>query len=131
MLLSLIATIISSVALVGVATGLLIQARQLRTSQLQAARSLHVDFIKLTMENPSIGSAMESDFSPEEAPKAAYLNFYFMFLQTSYSLRAVSKDSISFQAGRFFSSEYPRVWWAHARDAYRLEAGTKREKEFA
>jgi len=58
MLLSLIATVISSVALVGVAIGLLIQARQLQASQLQAARSLHVDFIKLAMEDPSIAVAM-------------------------------------------------------------------------
>jgi hypothetical protein len=131
MLLSLIATVISSVALVGVVVGLLIQARQLQASQLQAVRSLHVDFIKLAIENPSIAVAMEGDIDPEEVPKAAYLNLYFTFLRTSYSLRAISKEAVDFQAGRFFASEYPRSWWARARDAYKIEAATAREKEFA
>jgi Family of unknown function (DUF6082) len=89
---------------------------------------LHVDFIKLAMEDPSIAAAMEGDIDPGEVPKAAYLNLYFMFLRTSYSLRAVSKEAVSFQAGRFFASEYPRTWWARARDAYKIEAATIREK---
>jgi Family of unknown function (DUF6082) len=130
MMLSVIATLISSVALVGVAIGLIIQTRQLRASQLQAARSLHVEFIKLAMENPSIGTAMEPDFSFEEASKAAYMNLYFIFLQTSYSLTAVSKGTVSLQAGRFFTSEYPRMWWERARNAYTVEATTKRDREF-
>jgi len=54
-----------------------------------------------------------------------------MFLRTSYSLRAVSKEAVSFQAGAIFASEYPRTWWARARDAYKIEAATIREREFA
>src|SRR5690349_16929975 len=130
MVLSVIATLISSVALVGVAIGLMIQARQLRASQLQAARSLHVELIKLAMENPSIGTAIESDYSVEEASKAAYLNLFFTFMQTSYSLTALSKEAVSLQTGRLFASEYPCVWWERARNAYTVEAATKRDKEF-
>jgi hypothetical protein len=80
MLLSLIATLISSVALVGVAIGLTIQARQLQASQLTAVRSLHVDFIKLAMEDPSIAAAMEGDIDPEEVPKARILESVFYVL---------------------------------------------------
>jgi hypothetical protein len=80
MLLSLIATLISSVALVGVAIGLTIQAHQLQASQLTAVRSLHVDFIKLAMEDPSIAAAMEGDIDPEEVPKARILESVFYVL---------------------------------------------------
>jgi hypothetical protein len=130
MILSLIATLISSIALVGVAIGLILQARQLRTSQLQATRSLHAELIRIGMENPSIGTAVEADVDPEEAPKAAYLNLLFMFLQTSYLLRALPRESLSFQTERIFSSEYSRAWWAVARNAYKTEMATKREKAF-
>jgi hypothetical protein len=82
------------------------------------------------MENPSIGTAMEGGIDPEDAPKAAYLNLYFTFLQTSYSLRAISKEAVSLQAGRFFASEYPRIWWSRARNVYMVEAAKKREREF-
>jgi Family of unknown function (DUF6082) len=80
MLLSLIATLISSVALVGVAIGLTIQAHQLQASQLTAVRSLHVDFIKLAMEDPSISATMEGDIDPEEVPKARILESVFYVL---------------------------------------------------
>jgi hypothetical protein len=110
--------------------GLLFQARQLRTSQIQAVRSLHAELIRIGMENPSITTAIESDIDPAEAPKAAHLNLFIMFLQTSYSLKVTSEAAISLQTQRIFAAEFPRSWWAYARDTYRVEASTKREKEF-
>jgi Family of unknown function (DUF6082) len=132
MVLSVIATLISSVALVGVAVGLLLQARQLRAGQLQAARSLHTELIKIGMENPSIAGAIESDFDPADGPKAAYLNLLITSLRTSYQLNVIPKAVISFQAQRIFAAEFPRSWWAITRDNYMgPAAATKREKEFA
>jgi hypothetical protein len=130
-ILSIIATIISSIALIGVALGLVFQAGQLRASQLQAARSLHVELIKFAIEDPLMVTAIEGDFDPVDAPKAGYLNLLFIFLRTSYSLKAISKTAVSNQARRIFAAEYPRTWWAVTGNTYRIEAATKREKAFA
>jgi hypothetical protein len=130
--LSIIATLISSVALIGVAIGLLLQARQLRASQLQASRSLQAELVKLVIEDPSIETVIDSTTDPADLPKAAFLNLFIMFLRTSYELKAISKASVSFQAQRIFAVEYPRSWWTLTRDTYmKIEAVTKREKEFA
>jgi Family of unknown function (DUF6082) len=70
-LISIIATLISSVAPAGVAVSLLLQARQLRASQLQALRELHTELIKMGMDHPILRSTLESDIGPEELSQAA------------------------------------------------------------
>ena len=50
--LSIIATIISSIALIGVAASLLLQNRQLRASQVQVVREMHLELIRTAIENP-------------------------------------------------------------------------------
>lgn len=50
-ILSVIATIVSSAALIGVAVGLIMQARQLKASRLQVAREIHLEIIKAGIEN--------------------------------------------------------------------------------
>ena len=130
LVLSIITTLISSTALVGVAISLIIQARQLRASQLQTARSLHAELIKIAMGNPTVGTAVETDIDPSDAPKAGYLNLYLMFLQTSYSLKAISNSAVRIQAQRIFRSEYACTWWAIVRATFKVEATTRREREF-
>jgi len=128
--LSVIATTISSVASIGVAIGLLLQSRQVRISQIQAVRSLHTELIKLAIENPSIATAIESGVDTADAQQAAQLNLLIMFLQTSYLLKVATKESVSLQAQRIFAAEYPRYWWASGRDIHIKEAATKRDREF-
>jgi hypothetical protein len=130
MILSVIATLISSVALIGVAVGLSLQARQLRVSQIQAVRSLHTELIKIAMENPSLGTVFESDVDPADAPKAAFINLLMTLLQASYSLKVASKATVSLQAERIFAAEFSRSWWEYARDSYMVETSMKREQEF-
>lgn len=130
MLISIIATLISSVALIGVALGLLLQARQLRASQIQIVRSLHVEFIKMGLDKPFLGAAIESEIDPDDLSNAAYLNSYLTFLQVGYSLKTIPKDLISYHAQRAFEMEFARVWWAWARKSYEIGAATKRDREF-
>ena len=48
---AIISTLISSIALVGVAVSLVLQARQLRASQIQASRATQVELIKVSIDS--------------------------------------------------------------------------------
>ncbi len=120
-----------SVALIGVAIGLTLQARQLRASRVETARSLNVELIKFAIDNPQVATAIESDLDPAESPKAAYLNLYFTFLSTGYSLKTISAESVSYQIDRIFAADYSRTWWTFARDSYMIKGLTRRERAFA
>ena len=50
-ILSIIATIISSVALVGVAAGLILQNQQLKTSRIQVMREMHLELMKIGIDS--------------------------------------------------------------------------------
>lgn len=130
MFIAIIATFISSIALVGVAIGLILQARQLRTSQIQAVRSLQIELIKIGLNDPLLGTSIDPDVEPSEAPKAALLNLTLMVWRVGYSLNTFSRSVISYNARRIFKLEYPRTWWEMAHESYEINASTKREKEF-
>jgi hypothetical protein len=130
MLISIIATFISSIALAGVAVSLILQARQLRTSQIQAVRSLQIELIKIGLNDPLLGTSISPGVEPSEAPKAALLNLTLMVWRVGYSLNTFSKGVISYNARGIFKSEYSRTWWEIAHESYEINASTKRDKEF-
>ena len=129
--LSIIATIISSIALLGVALGLILQSRQVEANQLQVMREMHLELIKVGIDNPALASSVTTDISEEDYSRAGLLNLWVKYLQTGYSLKTISKASVALHAARMFKSEYSRDWWGtHARASYRTEAWRKSEKEF-
>lgn len=131
MLISIIATIISSIALIGVAAGLILQARQIRISQIQAVRSLHLELIKTGIDNPSLVAALVSeDTDPSESEKIAYLNLWVEFWRAGYGMKSMSKASIAFYAQLIFEREYARRWWQTGRDLHYIEVSGKRERDF-
>jgi|SRR6185437_1188868 len=130
-ILSIIATIVSSVALIGVALGLILQNNQLRANRIQVMREMHLELMKIGMENPELTASIYGDTTVKDFPKSSYLNFIMTFWETGYSLQALSGKSIEFQAARLFASEYARTSWANEMGAaYRADAGTKYEIEF-
>jgi hypothetical protein len=129
-ILSVVATIISSIALIGVAAGLILQARQLKATQIQVMRAMHVELMKTGIENPAVVASVYEDTSAEDFPRIAFLNFTMTLWQTSYSLKTTTKEGVAFQAANLFASEHARNWWMGARDYYRVEAVMKNEKEF-
>jgi hypothetical protein len=131
MLISVIATLISSIALVGVAVGLILQARQLRISQIQAVRSLNLELIKVAIDNPTLmPTATGMRIDPSERDRAAFLNLQMTQMYVGYSLKVMPKGSIIYSAQRIFETEFARAWWEFARKSYEVSSRTKREREF-
>jgi hypothetical protein len=129
-ILSIIAIIISSMALVGVSVSLILQSRQLKASQIQVMREMHLELIKMGIDNPAVVASIYKDASVEDLPRTAVLNLTMTLWLTSYSLKTTTKEGVESQARYLFASEYARNWWASAGDVYEVEAVTKIEKEF-
>lgn len=129
-ILSIIATIISSVALIGVAAGLIMQSQQLKASRIQVAREMHLELMKIGIDNPALAGSLYADIDLAEFPRATLLNFLMTSWMTSYLLKMFPKKSLELQAAQLFASEHARNWWINvARDSYEV-VGTKLEREF-
>jgi len=129
MIIAIISTLISSIALTGVAVSLLLQARQLRASQIQASRSAQVELIKMAVDNRELISQLFGS-QPESYLKDVFINWLFKYLELGYSVKVISAKSVQIQALRLFEFDYPHEWWARAREVYSVEATTKRERQF-
>jgi hypothetical protein len=124
-ILSIIATIISSIALIGVAVSLVLQNQQLKASRIQMMRDIHLELTKMAMKNPTLAASVYGAVTLTDVQKTAFLNFSMMFLQTGYSLRMFNRGTVELQIADLLSSEEARTWWATlARGSYQTEART-------
>lgn len=129
--LSVIATMISSIALIGVAAGLILQSRQLHANRLQVEREIHLEIIKLAIENPALDASIyEREYAEADIPKASYINLLMHNWQTSYALRTVNDEAVALEARYLFKSEFARKWWKQSGFFFDAEAGTRNEKKF-
>jgi Family of unknown function (DUF6082) len=127
---AVISTLISSVALAGVAISLLIQARQLRTSQIQASRTAQAELLKISISEPAMASAALGWPSVDDFSKSIYLNLKMKALELNYVLKVTTATSVRNQASILFRAEFGREWWVRNRGIYHDEAATRREQEY-
>src|SRR5215472_7508278 len=130
MLIAALSTLISSIALIGVAISLLLQARQLRSSRVQAAHTSQLELIRFAIDNPTMTQELAATDDSETYVKDVIRNWYISHLSLSYDLRDVSVPQLKRQASRFFEAEGVRTWWAKVRDSYSDGPTTRRGKEF-
>jgi hypothetical protein len=130
MIIAIISALISSVALVAVAASLLLQARQLRTNQVQVTRTAQQELIKFSLENPDAVAEVLGITNPEAYAKDAYLNWQISYLSMSYDIKTMSKENLRFLLRESFAIENSRRWWATAGKSYHDWAISRRDKEF-
>lgn len=122
--------VISCIALLGVAYSLILQAFQLRANQLQISRATQLEIVRMVIDNPKLlsGSADLSD--PEQITAiGSFLNFRLKQLELSYSVKAITSESVRLQARLMFAEGYPVEWWRGVRGIYESEATTRRERQ--
>jgi hypothetical protein len=132
--LAMISALVSSVALVGVAASLVIQTRQLRTSQLQATRAAQAEMVQIWLGNPRL--FLPGDDATAEPTDLyafhAFTNLVLKYLELGFEIGVVSEPSVRMQAADLFQSRYRQHWWSEvARPVYNVEAKTRRERRFA
>lgn len=123
-------TLISSIALVGIAVSLLLQSRQLRISQLEALRIVQYNLLRMALDNPELIASLVEDRDPESFTKGIFLNWRSKVLELNYEVNAMSADSVRLQAKLMFGGQFSRDWWSETKPIYESEAKTKRQKEF-
>src|ERR1700753_1072546 len=96
-ILSIIATIVSSIALIGVAVSILLQNKQLRANQMQVVRDLHLELAKIAIENPNVAVAPGAQTSIEELPFHAYLNLQITLWLAAFSLKDITREGVAMQ----------------------------------
>jgi Family of unknown function (DUF6082) len=126
--LSVMATAISCIALIGVAVSLILQTNQLKANRVQIVREMHLELIRIGIENPDLSASVNGSLN---FPEAALFNFILKFLETGYLLKTITPKSIALQAASLFQSENARNWWdGGVREVYEAEAETKAMREF-
>jgi hypothetical protein len=130
MFLAVLSTLISSIALVGVVISLLLQARQLRVNQVQAARASQIELIKFALSNPEISMEVEGAEDSETFIRNVVRNWYFTHLSLGYEVGNVPRSRLQSIASLLFADESTRRWWAETRQGYNEGASSRRDKEF-
>src|SRR5262245_10165894 len=118
MTIAILSTLISSIALIGVVVSLLLQARQLRTNQIQVTRAAQQELIRFSLENPDLATEVLGLTDPETYIKQVYLNWYFSYLSMTYGISTMSKPNLRLLLVEPFSTEVSREWWTMARQSY-------------
>jgi len=130
MTISLISILISLIALMGVAVSLLLQSHQLRISQIEASRAAQSALIQMGLTNPALAADVFGSPNGEWLAKAALANWQVKYWEMSYLIKAISEKSVQIQAAELFGSGFAREWWSRSRELYRVDATSKREREF-
>lgn len=130
MTLALISVLVSSIALMAVAASLLLQSRQLRTSQLEASRAAQSDLIQMGLANPKLTAEAFGSSDEDWLAKAGLVNWQVKSWEMSYLTKVMSAKSVHAQAAGLFASEFPREWWSKSRELFRADATSRREREF-
>jgi hypothetical protein len=131
MIIAILSTLVSSIALVGVAISLLLQARQLRANQVQVTYASQLELLKLGLDNPSIITELGMGYGgTEDLVKSIYLNWYITHLAISFDTGIMNKPNLEGSLKGLFAVEDSRRWWADARQSYRNDTSSRRRKAF-
>jgi hypothetical protein len=127
------AAFLSVLALAGVAVSLIFQARETKANREQALRSLHVDLLKMAMDDEVYrrcwGPFFDSD-DPDAQRAQMYTNMIFSHWQLVYELNALSEEHLRQSAFVVLSGDEGHQFWTGARAMRAVAASTKRERRF-
>lgn len=119
--------LLAGVAVVGVAISLLMQLRQIRISQVQAARMMHMELMRMLTSDPllRLTSSSAVDVSEQEWRKNIYTNLFFKYLEMGYEIGHISEVSLRQHFAGQFRLTHAREFWRRVGDTYRVDAATK------
>jgi Family of unknown function (DUF6082) len=130
MLIALFSILISSVALMGVAVGLILQAQQLRAGRIQASAASQVQLMKFALDNPAAALELMGNDDPEAFAQEVILNWHINHLLMSYNNKTLSEAHLRRLVRSLFAAENSRNWWTIAGASYNDDATSRREKRF-
>lgn len=124
---TVVSILISSIALAGVIVSLLLQIRQLRTSQVEVFRTLQIEIARMAFERPEIivdpADPVRAD--PSTFQRHVYLNLTVMYWRAAFMLGSLNEAALRNDVAALFRVRSRCDWWAMARASYALLSGSK------
>jgi hypothetical protein len=122
---------IASIALAGVAISLVLQNRGLRANHLQMARSMQIELMRMSIENPALRAVfLLSDEPEDQVIQETYMNLMIKHLETGFVSGEFTKKSIELQGTFYFERLGFYAYWPKVRVFYITEARTRKQKSF-
>ncbi|GIH98527.1 DUF6082 family protein [Planobispora takensis] len=126
-------TLLSVLALLGVAASLVLQAREAKSDREQALRMLHTDLMKMAMEDPLYRRAWGPFFDSDDhdTPREhMYVNLIVSQWAMEYELETITEQHLRSIAFTLFSGPAGRRYWGNVRDLRLDSTSTRRERRF-
>ena len=133
---ALASTFISSIALAGVMVSLLLQARQLRLERIQAHRQLHLELIRIRLENPDLPDPYPRPFPNTgsahgtDPRRHMFMNWRTKYFEFGFVIGELSAGSVRQYSAAVFADEEWREWWRIGRPVYQEDANTRRKRQY-
>ncbi|OHV66823.1 hypothetical protein BCD48_35640 [Pseudofrankia sp. BMG5.36] len=127
------AALLSVLALAGVAVSLVFQARETKASRDQALRSLHVDLLRMAMDDEVYRRCWGDFFDsadPEEQRAQLYVNMIFSHWELMFELNALTEVALREAARIVLAGSDGRRFWEGSRDIRAKSASTRRKRRF-
>jgi hypothetical protein len=124
--------LISSIALIGVMIGLLLQARQLRANNVQTFKGGHIEALRIMFDYPDYFVDLQGNMphDTELFRRQALTDSAFQHLNFGYSIKTIPETGLRHTLSQLFAVAYRREWWEAARDSYVTNANSRRERQF-
>ncbi|MFI0483108.1 DUF6082 family protein [Actinomadura sp. 9N215] len=125
--------LLSAFALIGIAATLILQARDTKVSREQGRRALHVDLLKMALENPLYRRAwgyLDPADDPDIDRQNLYINLMLSEWQMSFELKMLDERHLRVLAKGLFQGEGGRRFWIVAREHRISTSATRRERRF-
>jgi hypothetical protein len=124
--------LLAGIAVGGVAASLAIQVRQVRISQIQAARLMHLDLMKMLTADPVLRSTSPTAIgvTEEQWRRSIYTNLFFKYLEMGFTIGHISEESLRLHFSIQFKLGHVREFWARNRETYRTDADRRGPQRF-
>lgn len=125
------AALLTALALIGVTATLLVQAKEARTGQEQAARTFHFDLLKLAIGDDDLREIMTVEDEPKLARQHLYGNLWINYWRAMYRIGYMTEQELRLGLSKdLFTSAVGRRVWEWGRPFYLADAWDRRTRRF-
>ncbi len=128
------ATLVSTLALGGVAVSLVMQSRDNKMNREQARRGFHLDLYAMALDDPSLlecwGEVVPPTYSHGQHRQHVYVNQIVSFWSMLYKVDELPADELRQLAAALFAGAPGRRYWSVAGPHRKALRGTRRTREF-
>ncbi|MDG4808088.1 DUF6082 family protein [Micromonospora sp. WMMD1120] len=125
--------ILAALALVGVVSSLVLQARETKAAREQALRALHTDLLKMGIDDPALlecWGPIEDAADTDWFRKHVYANLIVTHWQLMWEVDVLSAPHLEVLADQFFRGQVGRRFWTEARGPRSAAETSRRARRF-